>query len=195
MQAMRGKRGRHAIARGLLICAMGSVLVLAACEAKVPTAAEVAAMDVAGAEKRVAQVRPYAKWNGPYYLINGQPASAEQAHALSATRIGSINIVKSELPSGRDTILVSTTDWMSKTGPSTDSATRLSFGPLTAKTMSAHPLILIDGKKATQAELAALLPSAVTIQVYKGPNPSEISTDPAAKNGVIIVETNRAKKH
>ena len=53
--AMNAPRKRHALAYGAPLCGLGALLVLAACEAKVPTSAEIAQMDVATAEKSAAE--------------------------------------------------------------------------------------------------------------------------------------------
>ena len=46
------------------------------------------------------------------FFLNGVPVSAERARAIEAKDIGSIEIVKSELPTGRDTIFVTSADRM-----------------------------------------------------------------------------------
>jgi hypothetical protein len=113
---MQWTRGRLAAARGLVLGGMGGLLVLAACEAKVPTAADVAQMDVAGAQRSAAQaglVRTPAS-DATDFFVNGVKVTAAEARALEAKVIGSIEVVKSEQPTGRDTILVTTVDRMPK---------------------------------------------------------------------------------
>ena len=88
------------LAYGALLCGLGTLLVLAACEAKVPTSAEIEQMDVASAQKSAAEagfMRTPANDRTDFFL-NGAPISAERARAIEAKDIGSIEIVKSELP-------------------------------------------------------------------------------------------------
>ena len=85
---------------GALLCGLGALLVLAACEAKIPTSAEIAQMDVASAQKSASQagfMRTPAN-NKTDFFLNGVTVSAERARAIEAKDIGSIEIVKSELP-------------------------------------------------------------------------------------------------
>ena len=114
--AMQWTRGRLARGRGLVLGAMGGLLVLVACETKLPTAADVAQMDVASAQRSAAQaglVRTPAS-NSTDFFVNGAKVTADEARALEAKIIGSIEVVKSELPTGRDTIFVTTLDRMPK---------------------------------------------------------------------------------
>jgi bla regulator protein blaR1 len=114
--AMNAPRKRHAAAYGALLCGVGALLVLAACEAKVPTSAEIEQMDVAGAEKSVAEAGLMRTPAGDRtdFFLNGVKISAERARALAAKDIGSIELVRSELPTGRDTMFVTSADRMPK---------------------------------------------------------------------------------
>jgi beta-lactamase regulating signal transducer with metallopeptidase domain len=218
--AMNAPRKRHAAAYGALLCGLGTLLVLAACEAKIPTVAEIARMDVASVEKRAAEaglMRTPANDRTDFFL-NGMPVSDEFARAIEAKNIGSIEIVKSELPTGRDTIFVTSVDRMplrTKTPDSLEAAhfdgTEYSFerkqasealseklvahveqeraaermrtadansmwkrrmptGPETMKVRGGEqPIITIDGKRATEAQLAALDEQEIaSMAVYTG---------------------------
>lgn len=230
---MQWTRGRLAAARGLVLGGMGGLLVLAACEAKVPTAADVAQMDVASAQRTAAQaglVRTPAR-DATDFFVNGVKVTPEAARALEAKVIGSIEVVKSELPTGRDTIFVTTLDRMPK---DRNELTRVRQSTLLGETgqtfakpkktadpnehMVAHverelasvraanerqqvtrvrtasagdqPVYLIDGRKATMAEVSALKESDIrSVNVYKKDG---TGIDPDAANGVISIET-RAK--
>jgi beta-lactamase regulating signal transducer with metallopeptidase domain len=214
--AMNAIKGRHALARGVALAAAGGLLVLAACEARVPTSAEIAQMDVAGAQRSAAEggfLRTPSKV-GVDYFVNGVRVNAEQARALEARQIGSIEVVKSELPTGRDTIFVTTLDRMRRPALKSDPAEAARYGgseysfdrkrmsdstekmvahverelaavradesksrektrrPSMRRTSSAGepaPTITIDGKIATEAQLAALDERDIaSIAVYKG---------------------------
>jgi beta-lactamase regulating signal transducer with metallopeptidase domain len=247
--AMNGSGKRHAAARGAAFGTVSALLVLAACEAKVPTASEIATMDVASAQHGAAEagfLRTPANDRTDFF-IDGARVSAERARALEAKEIGSIEVVRSERPTGRDTIIVTTTARMPKSvlslrasdGPDPLEVGETTFerkvgGPDSSEHMVAHvedelarsrtrverdglaprstwralpertneagtnvrggPLLLIDGRKSTEAGLAALQPDRITsIQVYKE-NGVKLFDDPAAANGVIVVTTKAAKK-
>ena len=219
--AMNAPRKRHALAYGALLSGVGALLVLAACEAKVPTAAEIAQMDVAKAEKSAAEAgfMRTPDNNRTDFFLNGAPVSAERARAIEAKDIGSIEIVKSELPTGRDTIFVTTSDRMPRPTLKRDSLEAAKFDgseyavvqkkvseasseklvahveaeraaermrtasatqpskipgpppPMRMKTRSGEgaPVILIDGKRATDSQLAALDQKDIArLEVYKG---------------------------
>jgi beta-lactamase regulating signal transducer with metallopeptidase domain len=128
--AMNAPRKRHALAYGALLSGVGGLLVLAACEAKVPTSAEIAQMDVATAQKSAAEVgfMRTPDNNRTDFFLNGVLVSAERARAIEAKDIGSIEIVKSELPTGRDTIFVTSADRMPRPVPDRLEANR-KLGP------------------------------------------------------------------
>jgi hypothetical protein len=114
--AMQWTRERLSRGRGLVLGAMGGLLVLAACETRVPTAADVAQMDVASAQRSAAQAGMMRTPAGDAtdFFVNGTKVTSDQARALEAKDIGSIEVVKSERATGRDTIFVTTLDRMPK---------------------------------------------------------------------------------
>jgi hypothetical protein len=236
IRAMQWTRGRLAAARGLVLGGMGGLLVLAACEAKVPTAADVAQMDVTSAQRTASQaglMRTPAS-NTTDFFVNGVKISADQARALEAKNIGSIEVVKSELPSGRDTIFVTTADRMpndfkaalrspqaeergvgqeigktrivrdstehmvahverelaemrTRTAGESAVSERTQATRLRTPNSDAQPIFLIDGRKATVAEVAALPESEIrSVRVHKKDG---TGIDPDAANGVISIET------
>jgi len=222
---MNAPRKRHALAYGALMSGLGTLLVLAACEAKVPTSAEIAQMDVTSAEKSVAEaglMRTPANDRTDFFL-NGVKISAERARALAAKDIGSIELVRSELPSGRDTMFVTSADRMPK--PVADSVELSRFGRPTGyavvqkkiseasnEKLVAHveaeramertrtagftppplppgaqrmkvasgepPIIIIDGKRSTEGQLAALDEKDIaSMAIYKGSERLHLSRD------------------
>jgi beta-lactamase regulating signal transducer with metallopeptidase domain len=87
IRAMQWTRGRLSRGRGLVLGATSGLLVLAACEAKLPTSADIAAMDVASAQKTAAKagfVRTRSEHDADYF-INGVKASEGQANALEGS--------------------------------------------------------------------------------------------------------------
>ena len=223
--AMRSTRSRHAAARGVVLAALGGLLVVVACEAKIPTSTEIAQMDVAGVQRSAGEAGFMRTPSGDRtdFFINGVRTSAEAARALEARQIASITLVKSELPTGRDTMFVVTADRLSaeeararsarqpdpfeheerasaqkqelarklapdtehivahiereragermRTAPSVPSTSERQ--PLMRKTARAGsdeaPIITIDGKIASEAELAALDERDIaSLAIYNG---------------------------
>ena len=115
--------------------------------------------------------------------------------------------MKSELPTGRDTIFVTTTARMPKSivslRESDGLAPRSKWRALPERSREAGtklrdtppPLLLIDGRKSTEAALAVLDPKDIaSMEVYKGEKGAQLFGDPAAASGVIVVTTKAAKK-
>lgn len=178
-------RRRYAKTWGAAVITLGAALTFVACEAKVPTAADISAMDVAGAQRSASEagfMRTPSNDRTDFF-INGVRVSADQARALEARRIGSIEVVKSELPSGRDTIFVTTADRMPRKTVQADPREPVEMGGTAysfERKQSSHsseprkagdkqPIITIDGKIASEAQLAALDERDIaSIAVYKG---------------------------
>jgi hypothetical protein len=243
--AMRTTRSRFVSLRVGALGAGAALLVLAACEAKIPTAADVASMDVASAQKSAAEAgfmrTPYGTTTD--FFVNGVKVSAEEARAMEAKRIGSIEVVKSELPSGRDTIFVTTVDRMPKdlelalpksdeaqAGKSEQTVFRKRQTADSNEKLVAHvegeiaavrargvgmaqpdkqvlrvrtpsgaagePVFIIDGKRVSTEAFSAIRGEDVaSISVYKGEQALKLSSDPAAKNGVIVAKMKAAQKN
>jgi beta-lactamase regulating signal transducer with metallopeptidase domain len=216
IRAMNGSRKRYGAASAAVACAIGAVMVLVACEAKIPTSAEIEQMDVASAQRSAAQGGFLRTPSGDRtdIFINGVPASVEAARALEARQIGSITLVKNEFSTGRDTMFVVTSDRLSheldraksakepdpfeqverslarKVAPDTQHPVehvlnersrmrvRSESNPPTTLSRKAvptrrgnepQPTITIDGKIASEAQLAALdTRDIASIAVYKG---------------------------
>jgi beta-lactamase regulating signal transducer with metallopeptidase domain len=200
--AMQRSPKRHALAYGSSLIVAASVLVLVACEAKMPTAAEI----VATARHRVAVPTPADR--DVDYFINGVKTSVETANALDERSIGSVEVVKSERANGRDTVFLTTIDRMPNGGDSAlrrialkatggneqtferkvvdDSKQRM---PLRT---GRQPSFLIDGRLASMNEVAALPDSAIrSVNVFKRDGGS-ISGE--AADGVVAIKTRRSMK-
>jgi hypothetical protein len=193
-----------------MLGAMGGLLVLAACEARMPTSAEIASMDVVGAQQSASEagyIRTPTN-NSTDYFINGVKASAAEARAVEAKMIGSIEVVKSEHANGRDTVFVTTADRLPTDHGGMKLRGKLEGHDVGAERWSvvddrimpdsgvslvrrgAKPLFMIDGKRVSEAAFAALKGKDIaSIQVYKGKDAERVFADPAAANGVIIATT------
>ena len=186
--AMKGTKGRHAAARGLVLGALGGLLMLAACEAKVPTAAEIASMDVSTLEKKSAQFDAVDdKITEADYFVNGAPVSADSARAIVAAKIGSVEVVKGRAAGGRDTIFVTTTDKIVRV--------RTRAGMDTAP----YPMILNGvGSDATLMVDNVVQPHGVRLNI-EGKDIASINVlkpgkDSRYPNGLIAIETRKASE-
>ena len=207
--AMKVGKGRHMMARGVALAAIGGLLALAACEARVPTSAELHQLDVGSFEKKAQEFALVDdRMKQAEYILNGAPASAADAHAIEAKMIGSVEVVKSELPTGRDTIFVTTVDRMPKQNETPVALRRAaSMVPDSPRDSSwdrelaregilssgEAVLIMIDGKRSSQRELAALKPAdIVEVSIQKTGAPVTSSEGKAA-DGYISIVTRKAK--
>lgn len=187
--AMRSPRSRHPFMRGSALCTVAALLVLVACEAKIPTAAEMTSMDMAGIEKAAVKSELVGKIENADYFIDGLPATRDAVHSLAAKDIGSVEVVKG----GRDTIIVTTAARMvpGDTQPSTFRRV-----PGTDEFMlplwngeKARAAIMIDGKIASAEAFVALKQSDITsVNVMK---PRTDLGGPPYPNGLISVSTKR----
>lgn len=195
--AMKTNRPRFVLARGGALCAVATLLVLGACEAKIPTAAEISTMDVTSAEKSASNSGLFSqsKFENADFFVNGLSVTRQAAHAIDGARIGSIEVVKG----GRDTVIVTTVDRM----PIGDSLPmkakirtagtpmELPDGPIMLKTPMGNPTnrptIMIDGAMATEAALAAIPTSEIaSINVVK---PMADAVETRHPNGLVMITT------
>jgi hypothetical protein len=102
LTAMTTRTTRFAPARGLGLAALGAVLVLAACEAKMPTAAEIDRMDLAAVENSAKRMRivSFGDDANTSYTLDGAPITAEEARALAPERIAAIEVQKQTVQMG-----------------------------------------------------------------------------------------------
>jgi hypothetical protein len=195
----------HLRAAVLLVCA--GVSLLAACEARVPTAAEITAMDVAGAQHSVMQSKMMderALTKTTFYL-NGVKVSALVAHSVTPNQIATVRIEKG--PTDDPTILITTNGQAPAPETATDRSALKRFHASmhgeaaqptgTMKLRTPGPdnqlmsgLILVDGVRIDAAAFQRLNASGFkTVDIIKGPEAAKLYSDPAAANGVIRITT------
>jgi beta-lactamase regulating signal transducer with metallopeptidase domain len=205
--AMKPIRSNHVHLRAVVLFVCAGVSLLAACEAKVPTAAEINAMDVAGAQHSVMQAKMMderALANTSFYL-NGVKVSARDAHAVTPNQIATVSVNKGE--GDNATILITTNGQ----APAPESATERSAlkrlheamhgaatqptGTMKLRTPAPDNqlmsgLILVDGVRVDAAAFQRLSPAGFkTIDIIKGSTATKLYSDPAAANGVIRIRT------
>ena len=200
--AMRIRRSRFVLVRAGALCAVAGLLTMAACEAKIPTSAELTSMDVAAAEKAASNSGAFggASFANADYFLNGEKMSREELMKLKGEQIGSLTVVKGKEPGGRDTIFVVTKEKL----PVLDSLSGMGMKVRRAGTVSVgsggqmlrtprdpaakQPAIMIDGKLSTESALAALREDdIVSVQVLKPAK--KVAGGDAYPDGLLAVET------
>jgi hypothetical protein len=96
--AMTTRTSRFPILRGGALAALASAAVLAACESKLPTAAEVEKMDVAAVEGRLL----VEKMTGTDYFVDGVKITPDQARNLPPESIESVRVLKATMKNPAD---------------------------------------------------------------------------------------------
>ena len=204
--AMRNTTQRFPLFRNGSLGALAALSILVACEAKLPTSAEVKNMDVASAEKAVAQAKllDEAGAKNVVYAVDGVDVSAENAHALAAKHIAAVRVSKGEPTNTTATGSVVTTVNIT-TGTSDERLLPVSVGRDSMKASAERVaatgsatftgLLYVDGVLQSSNSLAALSSNDIaSVEVLKGAAAAKISTDPAAANGIIQVTTRHPRQ-
>jgi hypothetical protein len=218
--AMRPTTPRFARLRAGLAASLALCGVLAACEATLPTDADIEQMNVASATKTahaLAQAR-HADTTITY-TIDGRAATLSEAKVRSDSELADVQMVmardgkgtqinlktkqavnemiRTSLAAGSaDTFRIrrrSTADGLG--GEPATAVAGLVGSPTALKTGSKTAftgLILIDGVRSTESQMRALGPTAIeSVEVLKGVAAAQEFADPAAAKGVIVIKTKR----
>jgi hypothetical protein len=191
--------------RTLSYFAIVSTIAVAACESHAPTAADITGLDAAGAEKNARQVSLITT-DHPAYYVNNALVSTEEARAISPDNIKSIAVIKTSAQRNQPQIRIVTKD---ATEPDsvvgreihrTTQSVTLDVGqpanaPRTVRLTivgkpgsSATPAVVIDGVASSMDAMQKLNPTSIeSVDVIKGPEALNQSTDPLAKNGLIRI--------
>ena len=193
--AMTTPRARFARTRLVAAASLTVVALLAACESRLPTSAELEAMDVATMEDKLDLHADSIR-----FYVDEVPVSAEQARALDAKRIATVNISKDEKTKLKE-LRITTRDTLADAAlPSKQVVSEL-VPTMTARNAAAtgtavfEGIVVIDGVRSSEAALKRLAPSTIaTMDVFKGSHAQALfPNDPIAAKGVIRVWTKSAK--
>jgi len=201
--AMTPKPVRHPAVRGAAFAALGALALLAACETQVPTASEIDAMDVSAAQAQLSRARiDIGSDPNATYTIDGRAATAEEARALDAERIGSIEILRKRGEGEADAtseIRIFTPEGLAERGEAAPRDGRVPFRleqrqdghrALSAEMEGFEGLLLIDDVKADRARFRTLSPDdIVSVRIVKGEAAAGMHPDPQARNGIIRITT------
>ena len=169
-----------------------ALLLCAACEGKTPTAADVRTLDARQAERGAAML--LGAESGPTtYVVDGVASTREAALAIPAEQVAAVNVNKEETGTASRTEIRIVT----KAGAARGLLAGEADAPrvvLRGDATAGAPLIFIDGRRATKAEMDALQPSGiVSVEVLKG-EAAVREYGEAAKDGVIKVTTKPAPR-
>jgi beta-lactamase regulating signal transducer with metallopeptidase domain len=216
--AMKPTPSKIGASRAAMAAALSLLAVAAACDAGLPTAADVKNMDAESVATVAGHVTLQKVDEDGTYFINGVPATADEARALGPDQIEVVSVIKrADGPEFRFTTreAAATKERLATiqerdreiagtlrpVEPARRSihVTRDSISPSSSErvlveeqpaTPGARPLYLIDGVRATEEAVAALDRKSIeSIDVIKGPAATSLYADPAAANGVIRIKT------
>ena len=199
---MTSKPLRYPLVRALSTGALASLALLAACEAKLPTADEMDRMTASTATQAAGRVA-FVTASDMRFFVDDKPTTAIIANAIAPDSIASINVIKTSGGTGGsgEVRIV-----MRKAGdaPSSmrrkmelDSTIVINGAPSasigTTRTVFTG-LMVVDGVITEPAAAASLSPDQiVSVNVIKGAAATAQYNDPRAANGVIIITTKNAK--
>ena len=196
---MTSKPLRYPLVRALSTGGLASLALLAACEAKLPTADEMDRMTASTATQAAGRVA-FVTASNMRFFVDDKPTTAIIANAIVPDSIGSINVIKTPDGSGEVRIV------MRKAGDAPSSmrqrlgldSTIVINGAPSASLGSTRTvftgLMIVDGVITDPAAAASLSPDQiVSVDVIKGATATAQYTDPRAANGVIRITTKNAK--
>jgi hypothetical protein len=186
LAAMATEPGRFTLARAGTLGALAAAALLAACEAKLPTAGEIERMDVAGVESRARLV--VTEMDAAEFLVDGVAATAEEARAISPERIAAIQVEKTVHDGEeRAQVRIVTREAVG----AEDVRIRIRGEVAAGAPGGEQPLVFIDGARSDAAAMRALGPERIEkVEVIKGPAAVQ-RFGPEAAAGVVQITTKR----
>jgi TonB-dependent SusC/RagA subfamily outer membrane receptor len=198
--AMQSRRFNHPILRGASAALLGLAALLVACEAKMPTAADVEHMDAQSAERN-AKALGLVGGDSVLWSVDGVATSAAAAKAISKDRIAKVEVEKGE---GRPRIFIVTRAHESPAGRKVDSV-RVNVSEASSAEHRARrlqevqeatshegaPILIIDGVRSNPDVLKTIDRTRIDrVDVLKGALATQ-SYGADGKNGVILITTKR----
>jgi TonB-dependent SusC/RagA subfamily outer membrane receptor len=216
LHTMTARPARFRQARRITGVLMATATLAVACKAELPTASDVAAMDVASAQRQA--VAFTGQSDDARFFVNGVETSKADAMKISSDRIATIEVRKGA--KGEQLMLVATTDASKTASFSAIESARAEAAPsnvirlrradsgtvlLRASTDSSPtrirlsskagtgpaPLYILDGKRVDESTLNRIAPSTIeSVEVLKGASGAALYGNDAA-NGVVVIKTKR----
>jgi TonB-dependent SusC/RagA subfamily outer membrane receptor len=186
--AMKSRVPKFARLRAGIAGVIAAGALLAACQAEMPTAAEVERMDVSSAEARARRIGSIPQADTLVYIIEGRRVSKTEAYEIAPSQIASIDI-RGGTSAGMPSIIeVRTVDGARRAAVAQGGPIRLLGHRALGE---ANPMVLLDGVRATMEVVNKLDPKDIaTIEVVKGAAAvAQFGAD--ATNGVITIKTKK----
>ncbi|HKW11299.1 MAG TPA: M56 family metallopeptidase [Gemmatimonadaceae bacterium] len=199
--AMQPRRLSHPVLRGATVALVGLAGLLVACEAKMPTAADVEQMDASSAERDARKLGMLPSDASVVWLVDGVITPEAAAKAIAPERIAKVDVGNVE---GRSRMYI-LTKAAAKTGFAWTVDTvrvRHREGLLkdtlavirklqTAAGGEAKPILVLDGVRSDISALAKLDRTRIDrVEVLKG-EAAKAAYGAIGSNGVIVVTTKR----
>ena len=167
--------------RSIASFTIAALVLIAACESRLPTAADVEKMDASSATQYAKSA--IANANSPEYVIDEKIADRKTAEALKPEEIATINVLKGSAGS-LDQIRIATRK------PSTGASTV--YMKEAAPTAGFSGLLVIDGEIVSPSMLNSLSPDRIaSMEVLKSAAATAQYKDARATYGVIRITTKR----
>ncbi|CAN5676191.1 hypothetical protein BH23GEM6_BH23GEM6_10540 [soil metagenome] len=219
LTAMAKATGSYTMARTAALGLLGSVALITACEARMPTAVEVADMDVAAVERQAEMFIVRGSESQPVFEVDGVVVTADEARRLEASRIRQVEVIK-QGADGQGRIKITT---IAAAGDEDDDAPKGAMlrqfsvatdgeagatqirvkatgsGGGDVQVLRVSPLagdaaiLFIDGVRVDPTRMRTLKPEDIArVEVIKGEAAVQRFGDPAARNGVVRITTKAA---
>lgn len=174
--AMTARPARFVIARRVSGGVVAAAALLAACESKLPTSAEVENMDAAAAVAQASKL-PGIDSSRTEFVVDGKAVTGAEAKSYQASRIASIEVVKGADRTAQVRLRTKTPDSLE----------------LTVRSKTAFTgIFVIDGKVTSELAANSLSPDRIsTVEVIKGEAAAKLYPDPRARDGVIVITTKK----
>jgi beta-lactamase regulating signal transducer with metallopeptidase domain len=197
--AMSANHITHPVRRAAGVALIGLASLFAACEAKMPTSAEIDRMDAKAVEKNAHALGLIMSDSSVRWSVDGVETTAAAATAIAPDKIASVSVSKVDL-SGVAHVYVTTKrgEQSRLDAPGVARALRRRspqrivgdvdpFDKLATKSDSERPAIFVDGARARAAELKTLDRARISnIEILKGPSAIQKYGSDASR-GVIAI--------
>ena len=199
--AMESRRLNRPFLRAAAVAVIGLAGLLAACEAKMPTASDIEHMDATSVERSAQKLGVVTPDSGLVWSVDGVASTEAGAKAIPADRIVTVNVAKFQ---GRSHVFIVTRDGQRSASAGRVDTVRLSAvrrdgnletstfrKQLDGKSSEGEPMLLIDGVRSDPSALKTLDRNRIDrVEVLKGE--AAIRTYGAdATKGVIVITTKR----
>jgi hypothetical protein len=195
--AMTYQRTRARLAQGCALGSLALVALLAACAAELPTAAEIEAIDVAGAEAAGSKVALLDDGN-TVYKLDGVVVTREEALALTSEKIASVGVVRARTAGGQSEVAILTRK-VGDPAQAPQGVVAMGYGTVRRSDIvqgraGPVPVLFIDGVRkpydARTSPFGDLRPEDIeSISILKDGEKAMAIAGPDGVNGVIVIRT------